>query len=128
MSSEKASKFEKWVLSNVKKCGRIFQIVLAFSEYLNLMSGSCHLDRASNVEIGVECQIPYTRHYNQRFVYFLPTFWKSKTFFHKILSLCMVSNQERVIVARVRYLLLPSFLNTAEFYNLWHIQGIISVH
>ena len=22
-----------------------------------LMSGSCHLDRASNVEIGVECQI-----------------------------------------------------------------------
>ena len=24
---------------------------------LSLMSGSCHLDRASNVEIGVECQI-----------------------------------------------------------------------
>ena len=23
----------------------------------SLMSGSCHLDRASNVEIGVECQI-----------------------------------------------------------------------
>ena len=23
----------------------------------DLMSGSCHLDRASNVEIGVECQI-----------------------------------------------------------------------
>ena len=25
--------------------------------------------------------IPYARHYNPRFVYFLPTFWKSKTFF-----------------------------------------------
>ena len=24
---------------------------------ISLMSGSCHLDRASNVEIGVECQI-----------------------------------------------------------------------
>ena len=23
----------------------------------HIMSGSCHLDRASNVEIGVECQI-----------------------------------------------------------------------
>ena len=35
------------------------------------MSGSCHLDRASNVEIGVECQIfvivfffNYNRFYN----------------------------------------------------------------
>ena len=27
------------------------------TENTNLMSGSCHLDRASNVEIGVECQI-----------------------------------------------------------------------
>ena len=24
---------------------------------MSVMSGSCHLDRASNVEIGVECQI-----------------------------------------------------------------------
>ena len=27
------------------------------NSYLILMSGSCHLDEASNVEIGVECQI-----------------------------------------------------------------------
>ena len=27
------------------------------SKSLFLMSGSCHLDRASNVKIGVECQI-----------------------------------------------------------------------
>ena len=27
------------------------------NSYLILMSGSCHLDKASNVEIGVECQI-----------------------------------------------------------------------
>ena len=46
------------------------------------MSGSCHLDRALNVEIGVECQM-------------------------------------FVIVI---------FLTAAEFYNLGHIQGIISVH
>ena len=32
-------------------------------------------------------------------------------FFHKILALCMVSNQERVIMARVRYLL---FLNLKD--------------
>ena len=25
--------------------------------FVRLMSGSCHLDRASNVEIGIECQI-----------------------------------------------------------------------
>jgi hypothetical protein len=46
------------------------------------MPGSNHLDRATNVEIGVECQI----------------------------------------------LVLLSFLTEAEFYNLWHIQGIIRVH
>jgi hypothetical protein len=28
--------------------------------------------------------IPYARHYNPRFVYFLPTFWKSKTFFQRV--------------------------------------------
>ena len=26
-------------------------------------------------------QLPYVRHYNPRFVYFLPTFWSPKTFF-----------------------------------------------
>ena len=49
------------------------------------MSGSCHLDRASNVEIGVECQIfiiylvqlielPILQIPNILFVYFLSTF------------------------------------------------------
>ena len=28
-----------------------------------------------------EVQLPYARHYNPRFVYFLPTFWRPKTFF-----------------------------------------------
>ena len=45
---------------------------------MNTMSGSCHLDRASNIEIGVEHQI----------------------------------------------FLLLSFLTSAEFYNLGHIQGL----
>ena len=27
--------------------------------------------------------LPYTRHYNPRFVYFLPTFWSPKTFFQR---------------------------------------------
>ena len=39
--------------------------------------------------------IPYARHYNPRFVYFLPTFEVQKRFFKgiflKILALCMVS-------------------------------------
>ena len=53
--------------------------------------------------------IPYAHHYNPRFVYFLPTFWSPKTFFSrgfflKTLALCMVSIQERVIVAHGRYL------------------------
>ena len=50
--------------------------------------------------------LPYARHYNPRFVYFLPAFWSSKTFwrvfFLKIMALCMFSVQERVIVARVQ--------------------------
>ena len=28
-----------------------------------------------------KCYLPYARHYNPRFVYFLPTFWSPKTFF-----------------------------------------------
>ena len=46
--------------------------------------------------------ITYARHYNPRFVYFLPTFWSPKTFlrgfFLKILALCMVSIQERFLI------------------------------
>ena len=48
-------------------------------------------------------RIPYARHYNPRFVYFLPTFWSPKNvfsrgFFLKILDLCMVSIQERFLI------------------------------
>ena len=32
------------------------------------------------------------------------------------------------LVLNVKYLLLLSFLTVTEFYNLGHIQGIISVH
>ena len=43
--------------------------------------------------------IPYARHYNPRFVYFLPHFWRPKTFLRscsrKFLTLCTVSIQER---------------------------------
>ena len=62
-------------------------------------------------------KVPYASHYNPRFVYFLPIFEGQKrflwSFFCKILTLYMsrtwqvsvymVSIQERVIVARVRY-------------------------
>ena len=49
--------------------------------------------------------VPYVRHYNPWFVYFLPHFERSKTFFlrsffHKILTLCTVSVQERFIIKR----------------------------
>ena len=44
-----------------------------------------------------KCQIPYPRHYNPRFVYFYPLF-EGKTFFQKILPLCMVSIQERFVI------------------------------
>ena len=47
-------------------------------------------------------QILYARHYNPRFVYFLPTFEVQKRFFKgiflKILALCMVSIQERFLI------------------------------
>ena len=58
---------------------------------------------------------PYARLYNPQFVYFLPTFWSPKTFFHRVfflnyLAFCMVStysravsNQERVMMALVQY-------------------------
>ena len=50
--------------------------------------------------------IPYARHYNPQFVYFLPTFWSPKTFFQgafflKILALCMISIQERFLIKSV---------------------------
>ena len=48
----------------------------------------------------------YERHYNPRFVYFLPTFRRpfllfSRRFFRKILSLCMVSIQELLLIKSV---------------------------
>ena len=42
-------------VSGQRKSERIQRII--FTEKFSLMSGSCHLDRASNVETGVECQI-----------------------------------------------------------------------
>ena len=57
--------------------------------------------------------IPYARHYNPRFVFFLPTFESPKTvfqgaFFLKFWPYVRLvfksgSNQERVMMARVRY-------------------------
>ena len=47
--------------------------------------------------------ILYTRHYNPAIWIFLPQFWRpflcfQGGFFHKILSLCMVSIQERFLI------------------------------
>ena len=47
-----------------------------------------------------ENNLPYARHHNPPFVYFLPTFWSS---FMWPLALCMVSIQERVMLARVQF-------------------------
>ena len=35
----------------------INKLIYSIKWWIKFMSGSCHLDRASNVEIGVECQI-----------------------------------------------------------------------
>ena len=53
-------------------------------------------------------RLPFARHYKPRLVYFLTPFLKtislfSRRFFQKILSLCMASVQERLIMARVWY-------------------------
>ena len=53
--------------------------------------------------------LPYASHYNPRFVYFIPNFLKVKnvfstSVFQKFLPLSMVSIQERVMMARVRYI------------------------
>ena len=57
--------------------------------------------------IGFMCKLPCAQHYNLWFVYCLLTFWKSQTFFQGVFSanhaLCMVSIQERFMMARVRY-------------------------
>ena len=51
------------------------------------------------------CNIPYARHYNPRFVYFLPTLRRPFLCFQGrfLEKFCMVSIQERVMMARVRY-------------------------
>ena len=36
---------------------RVHSLLLFQEKRVRLLSGSCHLDRASNVEIGVECHI-----------------------------------------------------------------------
>ena len=55
-------------------------------------------------------KIPYAPHYNPWFEYFYPLFedhfFVFKEFFQKIMSLCMVSIQERVMMARVWYVML----------------------
>ena len=53
--------------------------------------------------IGHNHNILYARHYNPRFVYFLPTLWSPKTcsqgfFFLKILALFVVSIQEQFLI------------------------------
>ena len=64
-------------------------------------------------------QLPYARHYNPRFVYFLPIFF----FFFMYCDLwpyvCMVSIQERVIAARVRYF---NYLDLAENFAFFQPQ------
>jgi len=50
-----------------------------------------------------------------------------------LFELCLVhviwtERQMSKLVLNVKSLLLLSFLTVAEFYNLGHIQGIISVH
>ena len=57
--------------------------------------------------------IPYARRYKPRLVHFLRQFlcFQRVVFFHLILSLCLVSIQERLMIARVRYIIwsyLPS--------------------
>ena len=65
--------------------------------------------------------VPYDRHYNPRFVYFLSHFWRPKTVFYgvffKILTLCTVSIKERVIVARVRYTNISFSSSNTQFYE-----------
>ena len=70
-------------------------------------------DSISVIELSKK--IPYARHYNPRFVYFLPSFYIEERFIlqtsyvlkikPKIRGLYTraVTDQERVIVARVRY-------------------------
>ena len=52
--------------------------------------------------------VPYARHYKPQLVYFLPHFQRPllcflRRFFQKFLSLCMACIQERLMMARVRY-------------------------
>ena len=54
-------------------------------------------------DLSISLELPYARNYNPWFIYFLPTFLKSKNvfsrgFFLEILSLCMVSIQERFLI------------------------------
>ena len=69
--------------------------------------------------------LPYARHYSPAFCIFSTHFLKVKndflwSFFGKILALCMVSIQERVIMARVRYLI--------KLCNLHYIFKIICLN
>ena len=93
------------------------------------------------ISIFIQVEIPYARHYNLRFVYFISThFLKVKTvfsrsfFFQKILPLCMVSIKERVMMARVQYNLLvkqwhyslmgPALSSQFLLKNYWAIKII----
>ena len=112
------------------------------------MSGSCHLEKASNVETGVELSntgglqivqilcsqvIVLLRNRTKRgLVLSRKNVLLERLFFKKkwqktvlYWGICTISGI--ILSGDPLYLLLLSFLTVAEFYNLWHIQGIIRV-
>ena len=52
-----------------------------FSSYKQIWSDFAKL---FNAKVIIESNLPYTHHYNPQFLYFLPHFWKPKTFFKEL--------------------------------------------
>ena len=74
-------------------------------------------------------RLPYARHYNPRLVYFYPIFVVNffipiRTFLQKILSLCMATTQEQVMISRIRYITsLTWIVPTFNYYPQWTVNS-----
>ena len=60
-----------------KACGSVYLLLFQLWEKVHDFEN----ERDNGITTQILTYLPYARHYNPRFVYFLPTFWSPKTFF-----------------------------------------------
>ena len=108
-----------YYVSTSKKFERCFLNLVAFSDIWTLISWDYFLKYLSSFKLKW-IKLPCASHYNPRFLYLKPHFWSpfpcfQGDFFENYV-LIMVSIQERVMMAHVRYL-----NESLERFHIFHL-------